>query len=189
MECMADWYVFSALSGVSFIRIVSEWQEDRPPAPSYLRIVYLGKMLQDDENLTSGFQISSALLVAKHAFSELRILPSLPAAPQPTIAHLLIRPYGSCEVDGAVKKKRKTDDGVLSFLSDLNNVRYMIVFSSGWIVRCRPSSRLLSLHHLLGPTLSSSSHTVRPLELSLNLHDLIKNLKCLAAVTSSPLKH
>ena len=133
MEYMAEWYVFSALSRVSLIRIVSEWKgkEGRPPAPSYLRIVYLGKMLQDDENLTSGFQISSALLVAKHAFSELRIVPSLPAAPQPTIAHLLIRPYGSCEVDGAVKKKRKTDDGVYGFLSDLNNIRYMIVFSSG----------------------------------------------------------
>jgi len=130
MECVAEWYVFSAISSTSFICIVSEWKEDRPPAPSYLRIVYLGKLLQDDENLTSGFQIPSALLVAQHAFSELRILPSLPAAPQPTIAHLSIRPYGPCEVDGTVKKKRKTDDGVCSFLSDFNNVRYMSVFSS-----------------------------------------------------------
>ncbi|KAI0795619.1 hypothetical protein C8Q75DRAFT_746719 [Abortiporus biennis] len=33
----------------------NEWQDERPPAPSYLRILYLGKILQDDDNLTSGF--------------------------------------------------------------------------------------------------------------------------------------
>ena len=30
-----------------------EWQDDRPPAPSYLRILHLGKILQDDDTLTS----------------------------------------------------------------------------------------------------------------------------------------
>ncbi|KIJ99334.1 hypothetical protein K443DRAFT_102472 [Laccaria amethystina LaAM-08-1] len=30
-----------------------DWQDERPPAPSYLRILYLGKMLQDDDTLTS----------------------------------------------------------------------------------------------------------------------------------------
>jgi hypothetical protein len=30
-----------------------EWQDERPPAPSYLRILYLGKILQDDDTLTS----------------------------------------------------------------------------------------------------------------------------------------
>ncbi|KAL9710017.1 hypothetical protein Ac2012v2_007079 [Leucoagaricus gongylophorus] len=71
----------------------SEWKEDRPPAPSFLRIVYLGKMLQDDEILT-----------------KLRILPCLPAVPQPTIVHLSIRPHGPREEDGAFKKKRKNND-------------------------------------------------------------------------------
>ncbi|EDR06633.1 uncharacterized protein LACBIDRAFT_294595 [Laccaria bicolor S238N-H82] len=28
-----------------------DWQDERPPAPSYLRILYLGKMLQDDDTL------------------------------------------------------------------------------------------------------------------------------------------
>ncbi|KDR72663.1 hypothetical protein GALMADRAFT_38229, partial [Galerina marginata CBS 339.88] len=31
----------------------ADWQDDRPPAPSYLRVLYLGRMLQDDETLTS----------------------------------------------------------------------------------------------------------------------------------------
>jgi hypothetical protein len=31
----------------------TEWQADRPPAPSYLRILYLGKILQDEDTLTS----------------------------------------------------------------------------------------------------------------------------------------
>ncbi|KAF8841136.1 hypothetical protein BDN67DRAFT_572918 [Paxillus ammoniavirescens] len=29
----------------------AEWQDERPPAPSYLRILYLGKILQDDDTL------------------------------------------------------------------------------------------------------------------------------------------
>ncbi|KAF9487881.1 hypothetical protein BDN71DRAFT_1342741, partial [Pleurotus eryngii] len=31
----------------------SEWQDERPPAPSYFRILHLGKMLLDDDTLTS----------------------------------------------------------------------------------------------------------------------------------------
>lgn len=30
-----------------------EWQEERPPAPAYLRILYLGKILQDEDTLSS----------------------------------------------------------------------------------------------------------------------------------------
>lgn len=33
--------------------VQSEWQDERPPAPSYLRILYLGKILQDDDTLSS----------------------------------------------------------------------------------------------------------------------------------------
>lgn len=33
--------------------LLPEWQDERPPAPSYLRILYLGKILQDDDSLTS----------------------------------------------------------------------------------------------------------------------------------------
>lgn len=31
----------------------AEWQDERPPAPSYLRILYLGKILQDEDTLSS----------------------------------------------------------------------------------------------------------------------------------------
>lgn len=31
----------------------AEWQDERPPAPSYLRVLYLGKILQDDDTLSS----------------------------------------------------------------------------------------------------------------------------------------
>ncbi|KAJ7430979.1 hypothetical protein B0H11DRAFT_2133120 [Mycena galericulata] len=30
-----------------------EWQDERPPAPAYLRILYLGKILQDEDTLAS----------------------------------------------------------------------------------------------------------------------------------------
>ncbi|KAF8954899.1 ubiquitin-related domain-containing protein [Flammula alnicola] len=33
----------------------ADWQDDRPPAPSYLRVLYLGRMLQDDETLNREF--------------------------------------------------------------------------------------------------------------------------------------
>ncbi|KAF8417267.1 ubiquitin-related domain-containing protein, partial [Boletus edulis BED1] len=56
----------------------AHWQDERPPAPSYLRILYLGKILQDDDTLLRvGFPTS------------------LPPASNatPTIVHLSIRPY------------------------------------------------------------------------------------------------
>ncbi|KAF5383083.1 hypothetical protein D9615_004859 [Tricholomella constricta] len=31
----------------------TEWEDERPFAPSYLRVLYLGKMLQDDDTLAS----------------------------------------------------------------------------------------------------------------------------------------
>ena len=41
--------------------MVLEWQDERPPAPNYLRILYLGKMLQDDETLTCMALLYSSL--------------------------------------------------------------------------------------------------------------------------------
>lgn len=38
-----------------FVGNDTDWQDDRPPAPSYLRVLYLGRMLQDDETLNSEF--------------------------------------------------------------------------------------------------------------------------------------
>lgn len=30
----------------------TDWQDEHPPAPSHLRVLYLGRILQDDETLT-----------------------------------------------------------------------------------------------------------------------------------------
>ncbi|KAG9311507.1 hypothetical protein JVU11DRAFT_7708 [Chiua virens] len=70
----------------------ADWQDERPPAPSYLRILYLGKILQDDDTLLRvGFPTS---------------LPSAPNA-TPTIVHLSIRPYALPSDDPALSKKRR----------------------------------------------------------------------------------
>jgi hypothetical protein len=39
-----------------------DWQDERPPTPSYLRILYLGKMLQDEDTLSSASFLLSFLL-------------------------------------------------------------------------------------------------------------------------------
>ena len=33
----------------------TDWSDERPPAPNYLRVLYLGKMLQDEEVLECEF--------------------------------------------------------------------------------------------------------------------------------------
>lgn len=68
------------------------WPEERPPAPSYFRILYLGKILQDEETLMSlGFPAS--------------LPPSSPTTP--TIVHLSIRPYAISSEDPALSKKAR----------------------------------------------------------------------------------
>ncbi|KAK7061217.1 ubiquitin-like protein 3 [Favolaschia claudopus] len=73
----------------------AEWQAERPPAPAYLRILYLGKILQDDDTLT------------KLAFpAHLPPAPSDPTPPPPpTIVHLSIRAYAPPSEDAPKKKK------------------------------------------------------------------------------------
>lgn len=70
-----------------------EWEDERPMAPSYLRVLYLGKMLQDDDTLTT-------LKFPTHT-------PQPGPAPTPTIVHLSIRPYAPAS-DSDLKKKRKS---------------------------------------------------------------------------------
>ncbi|KIY48709.1 hypothetical protein FISHEDRAFT_10751, partial [Fistulina hepatica ATCC 64428] len=57
----------------------SEWADERPPTPSHLRLLHLGKILQDEETL-SGLNIPSHIPDAN--------TPS----PGPTIVHLSVRP-------------------------------------------------------------------------------------------------
>ncbi|KAI0765131.1 ubiquitin-related domain-containing protein [Fomes fomentarius] len=68
----------------------NDWQDERPPAPSYLRILYLGKILQDEDPLD------------KLSFPTQ--LPS--AAPSSTIVHLSIRAYAPPSEDVPKKKRR-----------------------------------------------------------------------------------
>lgn len=82
----------------------AEWQDERPPAPSFLRILYLGKILQDEDTLKKlQFPIhtsspsSSAQTQATNQMQH-----------QPTIVHLSIRPYDvNSHGDDGVKKKRR----------------------------------------------------------------------------------
>lgn len=46
---------FSACGALLLPRL--DWQDERPPAPSYLRILYLGKILQDDDTLLRAYLV------------------------------------------------------------------------------------------------------------------------------------
>ncbi|GJE86776.1 ubiquitin-related domain-containing protein [Phanerochaete sordida] len=81
----------------------NEWQDERPPAPSYLRILYLGKILQDEDTLIKvGFPTHIPNTTSGQASEE------TPA--QPTVVHLSIRP---CPPSGAkdVPKKKSMRRG------------------------------------------------------------------------------
>ncbi|GLB39028.1 putative ubiquitin-2 like Rad60 SUMO-like [Lyophyllum shimeji] len=56
----------------------AEWEDERPVAPAYLRVLYLGKMLQDDDTL-------SKLKFPTYT-------PQSGSTPTPTIVHLSVRP-------------------------------------------------------------------------------------------------
>lgn len=68
----------------------SDWQDERPPAPAYLRILFRGRMLQDSDTLTG-------LAIPTSTSSE---------AANPTIMHLSVRPIPSPEEGAGLKKKR-----------------------------------------------------------------------------------
>lgn len=69
----------------------ADWQDESPQAPSHLRILYLGKILQDEDTLT-----------------HLSFPTSLPSSSSslPTIVHLSIRPSNTSTVDDTLKKRR-----------------------------------------------------------------------------------
>ncbi|KAH7098229.1 hypothetical protein BKA62DRAFT_713824 [Auriculariales sp. MPI-PUGE-AT-0066] len=68
----------------------SDWQDERPPMPAYLRVLYLGRMLMDEETLAT---------LNVHATH-----PSIEAPPAPTIMHLSVRPTAAGPI---VDKGRK----------------------------------------------------------------------------------
>jgi hypothetical protein len=68
----------------------ADWQDERPPAPAYLRILFRGRVLQDDDTLTG---------LAVPTFTP-------PEAAVPTIVHLSIRPVPPPEEGTGLKKRR-----------------------------------------------------------------------------------
>ncbi|KAH9927744.1 ubiquitin-related domain-containing protein [Fomitopsis serialis] len=72
----------------------NEWQDERPPAPSYLRILYLGKILQDEDTL------------AKWSFPVTEPDPAVPPSEgQATVVHLSVR-AAPPPTEDARKKRR-----------------------------------------------------------------------------------
>jgi len=80
----------------------SEWQDEseRPPAPSYLRVLHLGRILLDDETLDN-------LNFPTYTPSPLSSPASTTPSPPTTIVHLSIRSYVPPEDDDLKKKKKK----------------------------------------------------------------------------------
>ncbi|KAF7331668.1 Ubiquitin-like domain-containing protein [Mycena kentingensis (nom. inval.)] len=74
----------------------SEWQDERPPAPAFLRILYLGKILQDEDTLAK-------LGLPSYTASPTDETPP----PPPTIVHLAIRMHNPAADDSIKKKKSR----------------------------------------------------------------------------------
>ncbi|TCD62661.1 hypothetical protein EIP91_006583 [Steccherinum ochraceum] len=83
----------------------NEWQDERPPAPSYLRILYLGKILQDDDTLTKVGFASYTPSVSPNGGAQGASRSSTP--PPSTIVHLSIRAYAPPAQDAPKKKSRR----------------------------------------------------------------------------------
>ncbi|KAL5498635.1 hypothetical protein ACEPAH_1990 [Sanghuangporus vaninii] len=79
----------------------NDWQEEKPPAPNFLRILYLGKILQDEDTLSSLSIPTLPSPVSSPTTPTSRRFSSLPA----TIVHLSIRPYAPPAEDEALIKK------------------------------------------------------------------------------------
>lgn len=85
----------------------NEWQDERPPAPSYLRILYLGKILQDDDTLTKvGFPTYIPNSTSAQSSESM--------TPAPTVVHLSIRPCPPPGAKDTPKKKSIRRGGSMS---------------------------------------------------------------------------
>ena len=82
--------------------VVLDWQDERPPAPSFLRVLYRGRILQDDDILKGTSPHNSAFSV-----SSTRLDIPFPVDAPATIVHMSIRP-GAVEDD--VHKKAAEEE-------------------------------------------------------------------------------
>ncbi|EMD30990.1 hypothetical protein CERSUDRAFT_100789 [Gelatoporia subvermispora B] len=106
----------------------NDWQDERPPAPSYLRILYLGKILQDDDTLQQlNFPVHAPVLASPTPPLPAASIPATPvastsvslvpadahtAAPAPTIVHLSIRAYAPPAEDAPKKRRLRASSAV-----------------------------------------------------------------------------
>lgn len=90
----------------------AEWPVDeRPPAPSYLRLLYLGKMLQDDETLSNlKLPTFTPPSPAAAATSSSAGPPSETTTTTPTststIMHISVRPFAGSFIENASVRKK-----------------------------------------------------------------------------------
>jgi len=94
----------------------NEWQDERPPAPSFLRILYLGKILQDDDTLTKVGFASYTPFIPPGGNSQGASRPSTP--PPSTIVHLSIRAYAPPTQDAPKKKSRRQRQSITTGSGD-----------------------------------------------------------------------
>jgi hypothetical protein len=96
---------------------IADWNDtELPPAPTYLRILYLEKVLQDDETLSSTLPppISSLFPTRPLTRKRSRIDLNIPTHPDPaertpsTIVHLSFRPAHAPPPDTDALKKKKS---------------------------------------------------------------------------------
>lgn len=96
----------------------ADWSDDRPPTPSSLRILYLGKMLQDEDVLECVFFLLAinvqrlTLMLLFPAALHTLFPESQPGSSTPTIVHISIRPVASSTAGAADDLKKKKRVGV-----------------------------------------------------------------------------
>jgi len=93
---------------IAWNRWPAEWTAEQPPSPSFLRILYLGKILQDSATIASQFPPNPTSVPAAPTSSE---APATPGAGQPTIVHLSVRPFVAGPEDDITKSKARRRAG------------------------------------------------------------------------------
>ncbi|KAG9104510.1 hypothetical protein FRC07_009789 [Ceratobasidium sp. 392] len=81
---------------------------DKPPAPSFLRVLHMGKILSDDQTLAGSFVPFVELDVPMFTSYPAAKFPNVSTNPAGTIVHISIRPFGPPTDEDIVKAKRRS---------------------------------------------------------------------------------
>ena len=97
--------------------VLADWQEERPPAPAYIRILYLGKVLQDNDTLSSACLLLSpipphhppSLVSANQPFPQNSKSPFIPSPPtsRPRSQRSSTCPCGHVPRQGMIQIRRR----------------------------------------------------------------------------------